>query len=485
MKKIYTTLLFAISLFATGCSDWLDVAPSNQVNEDKLFSSADGYRNALNGVYLNLGTSSLYGQTLSWGFLDVIAQYYESGSSYMQSSSAYYKAARYQFDDSDVKTFVSNIWENGYKNIANCNNLILNISKASPSLFSEGELERDMIWGEALALRALMHFDILRLFAPAMGQDDGKAYIPYVDVYPTIVPTYETNARVLEKVVQDLEDAKRLLANCDLTEEHKVWMSTGYRMLGSVLADDLAANDVFFAFRGYRMNYYAVTALLARVYNWAGRHEEAYNCAKEVAEATYPDGTESTADCFDFAESLRSNPKDYNSIIFTFFNATLEEDYSSYISSENSTVFVVNTADLFAEEVSVDDRSLDLFGNWDGGDIKYLSKYDITKGNNGSDMIPGIRLSEMYYIMAEYYAQQGQYPTAGEMLDKVRYARGISTTNLASAINSSESFYSYLVSEMRREFVGEGQMFYQYKRLNTKPADNVVFVLEKPESEDI
>ena len=41
------------------------------------------------------------------------------------------------------------------------------------------------------------------------------------------------------------------------------------------------------------------------------------------------------------------------------------------------------------------------------------------------------------------------------------------------------------VSEMRREFVGEGQLFYQYKRLNTKPADNVVFVLEKPESEDI
>ena len=43
-----------------------------------------------------------------------------------------------------------------------------------------------MIWGEALALRALFHFDIMRLFAPSMETDDGKKYIPYVDSYPVI-----------------------------------------------------------------------------------------------------------------------------------------------------------------------------------------------------------------------------------------------------------------------------------------------------------
>lgn len=37
------------------------------------------------------------------GFMDVIAQYYQSGSSYMKSTSSYYKAANYKFDDSDVK----------------------------------------------------------------------------------------------------------------------------------------------------------------------------------------------------------------------------------------------------------------------------------------------------------------------------------------------------------------------------------------------
>ena len=85
MKKLYTMLLLVISLCTASCSDWLDVSPSNQVNGDKLFEIGDGYRNALNGIYLNLGTSSMYGQTMSWGFLDAIAQYYkpDNGSNFI------------------------------------------------------------------------------------------------------------------------------------------------------------------------------------------------------------------------------------------------------------------------------------------------------------------------------------------------------------------------------------------------------------------
>ena len=54
MKKVYAMILLTASLFTTSCSDWLDVAPSNQVNGDKLFEVGDGYRNALNGIYFNL-----------------------------------------------------------------------------------------------------------------------------------------------------------------------------------------------------------------------------------------------------------------------------------------------------------------------------------------------------------------------------------------------------------------------------------------------
>lgn len=486
MKKIYTILLLTATLFTTSCSDWLDVAPSNQVNGDKLFEVGDGYRNALNGVYLKLGTSSMYGQALTWGFMDVIAQCYESGQSFFASTSTYYKAANYQFEDTNVKGTISGIWSTGYNNIANCNNLIHNVSNADPSLFAQDELEKNMIWGEALALRALIHFDMLRMFAPSMSNDDGKSYIPYVDVYPTIVPPYANNKEILKKVVNDLKTAKDLLAKCDTIEGHKDWMSTNNRMLAfnSQSTNQLASKDVFFAYRGYRMNYYAITAMLARVYCWAGEFDEAYKEAKEVVDATYPLGN-SMSNCFDFSNTLTVNRKDYNSLIMTFFKSTCYEDYLPYMNKTGDVKLVVNVKNLFGTETEIDNRCRDLYGIWDGGDIKCPLKYDVSTGVKGTDMVPGIRLSEMYYIMGEYFALNNDFSKAGEMLDKVRYGRGISTTNLASSIGSQEVFYTELMKEMRREFVGEGQMFFQYKRLDKKPNTKIIFVFDKPNSEDI
>ena len=66
---------------------------------------------------------------------------------------------------------------------------------------------------------------------------------------------------------------------------------------------DIAEEDVFFAFRGYRMNYYAITAILARVYFWNGEYELAYNEAKEVLDATYDDDGQK---CFSFYGIFRN-----------------------------------------------------------------------------------------------------------------------------------------------------------------------------------
>ena len=486
MKKIYTILLLSSCLIATSCSDWLNVAPSNQVNEDELFSNGEGYRSALNGVYLSLGTSSMYGSALSWGFMDVIAQYYLSDSKYLPTYSSYYKAAKYQFDDKDVKSIISNIWSTSYNDIANCNNLIAHVSVASPSVFAEREFEQNMIWGEALGLRAMIHFEILRMFAPAMMKDDGKAYIPYNESHPTIIPSYLSNSDILTKVIRDLKDAKEKLAKCDIIDEYKGWMSVNQRMLSQGRSDKLA-EDIFFAYRGYRMNYYAITAMLARVYCWKGDYELAYNEAKEVVDVTYSNGS-SVVSCFNFAPAatLGTNLKDYNSIIMCFFNKTLQEDYQPFISNGNLTTLMLDKDKIFGTELKNEDHRLKFQVTTIEAN-SYSLKYDIKKGTDGTDMIPAIRLSEMYYIMGEYFARNSNFSQAGKMLDKVRYERGIITTNLESSVGSLEGFHTELLKEARKEFMGEGQMFFQYKRLDKKPDDlaSAIFVFDKPDSEDI
>ena len=488
MKRVYTILLLSSCLLTTSCSDWLNVAPSNQVNEKDLFSNGEGYRSALNGVYLNLGTSAMYGRAMSWGFMDAIAQYYvvdNDGNKFLPTTSSYYKAAKYMFDDTSVKSFISNIWSTGYNNIANCNNLITHISEANPSIFAEGEFEQNMIWGEVLGLRALVHFDMLRMFAPAMTKDDGKAYIPYNDVHPIIVPIYQNNSDILAKVIRDFKAAKEKLAKCDIVDQYKDWMSVGQRMLGENILSGALSQDVFFAYRGYRMNYYAITAMLARAYFWKGDYELAYKEAKEVLDATYSNGS-SDERCFNFASSsnVETNLKDYNSIIMCYFNKTLQEDYQPYITQGNTEVFILQNSDkIFDENIEQDCRIKYQTSSFHSN--KYSTKYNIKKGTNGTDMIPAIRLSEMYYIMGEYFARKNNYSQAGKMLDEVRFGRGILSTSLESSISSLEDFHKELLKDMRKEFVGEGQMFFQYKRLDTKPNANIIFVFDKPDSEDI
>ena len=52
MKRIYNTLFIVgfISLFMSSCNDWLDVRPSDEIKEEYLFETGNGYRTALNGM---------------------------------------------------------------------------------------------------------------------------------------------------------------------------------------------------------------------------------------------------------------------------------------------------------------------------------------------------------------------------------------------------------------------------------------------------
>ena len=79
MRKIYYTLLSLgiVAMVFSSCSDWLDVRPSDEIKEEFLFETGNGYRTALNGIYRKLSTQDLYGQNLSWGIVDALGEVYD------------------------------------------------------------------------------------------------------------------------------------------------------------------------------------------------------------------------------------------------------------------------------------------------------------------------------------------------------------------------------------------------------------------------
>lgn len=120
MRKI-KILYVILPLILGACSNWLDVQPSNEVEENDLFNSGSGYRTALNGIYKDMSSTSLWGQELTWGFADVLAGYYPKYH-LGHSSMPYNKAVDYLYTDKNLEPVIQNIWSTGYNVIANCNN---------------------------------------------------------------------------------------------------------------------------------------------------------------------------------------------------------------------------------------------------------------------------------------------------------------------------------------------------------------------------
>ena len=188
--KIYIQIMILLSLLSlSSCKDWLNLQPEGEATSDKLFTTGDGYRSVLAGVYEAMASRNLYGVELQFGLVDCMSRQYTWAWKYGEEGTNMYKIARnYDYYNSALRPTIDNIWKDGYNVVANANNLIQNLERASADIFAEGEVERKMILGEAYACRALVHFDLLRLFAPALIHDDGEKRVPYVEDYPNIQP---------------------------------------------------------------------------------------------------------------------------------------------------------------------------------------------------------------------------------------------------------------------------------------------------------
>lgn len=474
--KIYNLIIgCAASLMLSACNDWLDLTPENNVTEDELYKTGEGYRIALNGVYQQMASADMYGCEMSWGLIDVMGQMYMSGRTGIPSAHAYYKVVGgYNYDDVKVKPIIEKIWSKAYNSIANCNNLLGRIVKEDPSKFAGNVQEQQLIQGEALALRAFLHFDMLRLFAPAPGKDEGKGYIPYFEVYPSNIEPYLPVEEILTRTRRDLEVAKELVAPFDTIAEHKIWMSTYYRFeAAGTQATDHSTDDLFYAYRGYRMNYYAICALLARVYNYSGMDEEAAGMAQHVMDAAYEDGL-----CFNFTSGTRitqGNCKLYDDLIFALSNPKMYEIYEAgSMSKEKHILFLNGFSGMFDDNADFRKKYLVNPSGSNGECSKYLKLNTGSLTAYAKDMIPMLRLSEMYYIQAEYQMKQGNAAEAERLLDVVRMGRNCTAGKLhikdRNPQDVKDAFDSELLKEARREFMAEGQLFFYHKKLGIRPA---------------
>ena len=208
MKATYIYILYVgIALLMSSCNDWLDVQPRSQVEDTELFETESGYKEALAGVYSSMVSTKTYAKEATYGFIGVLGQEWD-----FYYSAQYDDVAAYNYEAAMPTSYIREFWANSYSGIANVNNLLRHID-SHPGLFSTDNY--GVIKGEALALRAFLHFDLLRCFGVSYAVNPDQPAIPYSTalsyrVFPQL-PVHE----VAEKAISDLLAAEELLKTSD------------------------------------------------------------------------------------------------------------------------------------------------------------------------------------------------------------------------------------------------------------------------------
>lgn len=456
MKKYLLNISMAMLTITmiTSCSKWLEVQPVDRVSDETLFENPAGFRSALNGIYQQLAKPELYGRQLTWGMLSAMGQDYTINNKLPQE---YQMAANSDFTNADLKTSLSNCWGTAYTAIANCNKLLNEIEKKEDGFFLAGRSERNLIKGEALAIRALLHFEMVRIFCVSPAKNNQEPIVPYQDVYPAHFAVALSTAETMKRITDDLYQAQSLVAEND-TLVNPGSLSGG---LSALLSGVSGSGGIFFTFRMNRLNYVAIHGLLARAYLYAGDVPNAKKEAEYVYRQFGPAGKKWWSFTAEYnTNSVNRYQKMADDLLLAFYDPLLITNINNYkgtsytfAMNDMPSVFPAAERDYRRNLVSPDNTS-----------YKWL---EATAGAayqpQQNTILPVLRLSEIYLIYSECLYREGSVDDALKIFNSLRNARGKSTTFTDV---SQSGYYSELLMEYRREFLAEGQTVMAHKRLN-------------------
>ena len=479
MKKTLYTVALALCALLASCNNWLEVKPYDKISEDELLKTEEGYQKMLNGIYIDLNSDALYGKTLTVEMIEVMGGAYAIGTD--NSVWGDYKdLSSYQYNTDYWRDRLDQTWNKAYALILNCNKILETID-ANESIFTAGNYY--IVKGEALALRAMLHFDMLRLFGPVYSKDSGKTAIPYYTKVGNTPEDILTAKEVAEKVTADLEEARVLLANDPVKTE------------GTMMSGTTDGTSNFLRYRALRLNYYAVEALLARVCLYTGDKANALKYATDVIKTV-------DSGIFPFVDKnlVVGSPADpdrifSSEVIFALTNTSRGNLFKNYYDPSRLPNYVFRmdnslmTNLIYGGATTTGGYQDDYRyrADWIAtGSNRYFYKYSdmVATGSIQNTMIPMLRLGEMFLIAAE--SQSDNLAAGLQYVNVLRRNRGVATLQ---TLTPDLLKYEYI-----RELYGEGQLFYLYKRLysdiitsassskNTKASD-LVFVVPLPDSE--
>ncbi len=453
LKSIYKVMGCAIlaASLSSCVNDWLDVAPSDGTDADAALTSSSDLAAARTGMYAALkGNSNLvdyYGQQF-FVYGDVHAgddyQYNNIGGS--NRASFYYDMNYQTASEFSSSTSSSNVaWKSPYIVIGRANRIIAAAEGGALSDAAEAKATIDQYAAEAKVLRALAHFDLVRIYGKPYTEDQGASLgVPLVTgvLESNAKPARSTVAEVYTQVVKDLTEA--ISSNALATETEpgyvSVWgakaiLSRVYLNMGDYdnalsVAEDIIKNsgaalwtrDQYF--KAWDASTPNESEFLFRL-NVAGSTDN--NDLNGIGNLQQREGYKEMVATKKFVDMLTSDPKDVRNDMF--LPATAAKEVATY-----------GTNKVFLNKL-----------RGQGGNLRNVT------------IVPIIRLSEVYLTAAECAFRKNDKTKAVEYLNDLVKNRTTTEASLATVDNIT---LERILIERRKELIGEGQRYFDALRNN-------------------
>lgn len=351
MKFNYKNIIKTVIVLAvlagtgTGCKKFLDAPPIDALNEEQAIPDEAGLRSLLNSAYQQVGGDDMFG-----GKIQVVSELMAdqlNGSNVSGDFGEFYGRKSSVFGD-----YKKNMYVGMYQGIYRANLVLQNLDKATTM--------KDNIEGQAKFIRAISHFEIVKLYAQPWGftADNSHLGIPLRVSTKVVSLDRATVKQVYDQIIADLKDAETKLPD----------ENSGYPTK------------------------WAAKGLLAKVYFQMNDFSNAYNYANQVIESK-----KFTLDATYAARFTEAGSKESVFQIITTRGAFEPggELRNQFRSDRN--LPTLRFTDAFYTMVNTaNDQRKALFDN-----VKYPGNVVINKYNADRFNIPVIYLTELKLIRAE------------------------------------------------------------------------------------
>ena len=429
MKKLIFIVVLSITAFA--CNDFLEVEPRDILGIDQVFRNENDFYVALNGAYNNMLTSGYYG-----GQFMTIADASSDNGMIPIDAETVRNPHFYNLLLNPINSTLL-FWDTGYETIASANNVLAALDGIDMS-----ESSRQRIRGEALFIRAMVHFDLSRVFGQDYNFTADHSNLSAIIVTATEIaePPRNTVGEVYDFVMSDLNEAITLLTDNERPQNIDTRFiassnaaialrSRIYLYMGDFTAALVDANQIIDG-GNYELAPYVINDLngdpnLTQIDSWSSRtptSESILEGEADELDGGYP-GINGLAGLYQKAAG--------NAV----FGPSLD---------------IIN---LYAAD--------DVRRNWyvqDAG-VWHVNKYPGQGGLPLQFTAPMIRLTEMHLIAAECHARLGDEAAALTNINLIR-----SRANQADFTSSGNQLLEDILEERRRELAFEGHRFFDLKR---------------------